>query len=270
MLSLNSKFKSARARYTIWRLKREYSGRPYKEFYSAWVNHQAKLDPKKAIGGMWEEIGKLQFDFLLQNGLKPNHKLLDLGCGSLRGGVHFINYLRPKNYFGMDISEEIHKSANETLKESHLEAKQPTLIHNTDFSFKELEEKKFDYILAQSVFTHAPLSDIEECFQNVGKILKSEGMFFATFHESLIIETSAKGLDFHYPFEILRKLANQERLEIHKMGNYLHPRNQKMLRITKASTRTLKAPQLNLCGTVPSPKGGPSLKAQEFKKVACS
>ncbi len=38
------------------------------------------------VGGMWEEIGRLQFEFLRARGLKPSHRLLDIGCGSLRGG----------------------------------------------------------------------------------------------------------------------------------------------------------------------------------------
>ena len=56
------------------------------------------------IGGKWSEIGQLQFDFLLESGLQPHHKLLDIGCGCLRGGIHFINYLEASNYSGLDIN----------------------------------------------------------------------------------------------------------------------------------------------------------------------
>ena len=45
------------------------------------------------IGGKWEEIGRLQYDFLREQGLQPQDKLLDIGCGCLRGGIHFIDYL---------------------------------------------------------------------------------------------------------------------------------------------------------------------------------
>jgi hypothetical protein len=45
-----------------------------------------KLGHRNYVGGMWEEIGKLQFDFLVQQGLKPSHCFLDIGCGSFRGG----------------------------------------------------------------------------------------------------------------------------------------------------------------------------------------
>jgi len=38
------------------------------------------------VGGMWDEIGDLQFGFMVKNGLRMNSNLLDIGCGCLRGG----------------------------------------------------------------------------------------------------------------------------------------------------------------------------------------
>jgi hypothetical protein len=31
------------------------------------------------VGGMWEELGELQFQWMQDQGLEPNHKLLDVG-----------------------------------------------------------------------------------------------------------------------------------------------------------------------------------------------
>ncbi|MGG6294672.1 hypothetical protein ACQ4M4_09620 [Leptolyngbya sp. AN02str] len=42
---------------------------------------------RQFIGGLWEELGQLQFDFLKENGLLPEHRLLDMGCGSLRADL---------------------------------------------------------------------------------------------------------------------------------------------------------------------------------------
>jgi hypothetical protein len=36
-------------------------------------------------------MGRLQFDFVANQGLKPDHKLLDIGSGSMRGGAHFVS-----------------------------------------------------------------------------------------------------------------------------------------------------------------------------------
>ncbi len=52
------------------------------------------------VGGLWDALGQLQLEFLINSGLQPNHKLLDIGCGCLRGGVHYvIKYLK---YSGTD------------------------------------------------------------------------------------------------------------------------------------------------------------------------
>jgi len=40
---------------------------------------------RRYVGGMWEEIGQLQFDYLVSQGLRPEHVFCDVACGSLRG-----------------------------------------------------------------------------------------------------------------------------------------------------------------------------------------
>jgi len=45
-------------------------------------------------------MGQWQLDFLVGQGLRPWHCLLDLACGSLRAGVRFIDYLEPGHYLG--------------------------------------------------------------------------------------------------------------------------------------------------------------------------
>jgi hypothetical protein len=54
------------------------------------------------VGGYWEEIGGLQFRYLVDRGLTPSDTLIDVGCGSLRGGSKFIRYLDPGRYLGID------------------------------------------------------------------------------------------------------------------------------------------------------------------------
>ena len=47
-------------------------------------------------------FGRLYFDTLLRAGLKPDDKVLDLGCGAGRVGVWLIPYLDSGCYFGCD------------------------------------------------------------------------------------------------------------------------------------------------------------------------
>src|SRR4051812_28089921 len=67
----------------------------------------ARGDHRLRVGGMWDEIGKIQFDYLVAQGLRPDSYLLDVGCGSLRGGIHFIDYLEPHHYFGIDSNQSL-------------------------------------------------------------------------------------------------------------------------------------------------------------------
>jgi cyclopropane fatty-acyl-phospholipid synthase-like methyltransferase len=78
-----------------------------------------KIWHREAIGGNWDKIGKLQFDFLLKMGLKPDNYLLDLGCGSLRGGVLFIPYLEDKHYYGVEKETRLLEAAEVELKETY-------------------------------------------------------------------------------------------------------------------------------------------------------
>ncbi|RLI53090.1 MAG: hypothetical protein DRO93_14110 [Candidatus Thorarchaeota archaeon] len=86
-----------------------------------------------AVGGMWEEIGKLQFDYLVKEGLEREDYFLDVGCGSLRGGIHFIRYLKPGHYFGIDINQRLLDAGKGELKRNNLIHKNPTLVQTGGF-----------------------------------------------------------------------------------------------------------------------------------------
>ena len=54
---------------------------------------------RQFVGGLWDELGHWQLDLLRGPGqLTPEMTRLDLACGCLRGGVHFISYLQPGHY----------------------------------------------------------------------------------------------------------------------------------------------------------------------------
>ena len=111
------------------------------------------------VGGLWSELGQLQFEFLKQFGLQSHHKLLDIGCGSLRGGIHFIKYLDRGNYYGLDINASLIEAAKLEVKQELLEDKTPHLLVDDQFSIDKFGEK-FDFMLSISLFTHLPINNI--------------------------------------------------------------------------------------------------------------
>jgi cyclopropane fatty-acyl-phospholipid synthase-like methyltransferase len=203
---------------------------------------------RDVVGGMWEEIGALQIDFLRSQGLKPRHYLLDVGCGSLRGGVRFVDYLDPSHYFGIDINQSLLDAGYEIeLKSRALRDKLPreNLLCDPEFAVERFD-RNFDFALGLSVFTHLPLNHIRVCLERLRPCLSPGGAFFATYfeapagtpiHEPFVqqpggVTTYAARDPYHYRFGDLARLAGDEGWEIEEATGFDHPRAQRMLRFT--------------------------------------
>jgi SAM-dependent methyltransferase len=212
------------------------------------------LDPewhRRTIGNMpyWDYMGKLQLDYLVERGLKPEHYLLDVGCGPLRAGIHFIEYLDTGHYAGIDHNAEMLEITREVeLPQHNLVQKQPHLLANGLFEFEKFG-LTFDYAMAQSVFTHMPLNNIMRCLVQMGRVLNPGGRFYATIfenpHGKLHVEDihqtdtviSHYDSDFwHYDMDAIRFAADGTGLTVEYEGDFGHPSNQKMLVFVRQST----------------------------------
>lgn len=194
------------------------------------------------IGGMWKAIGDLQFNFLIEQGLCRTHKLLDVGCGALRGGLQFVRYLDHGNYYGLDLNESLIKAGGVELEKSGLAGKGASLLVNDLFEFSSFHQL-FDFSIAVSVFTHLPMNHIVRCLVEIEKVMAPTGSFYATFFEAphsahispLMhipggIETNYDSDPFHYSFEEIGIMANIARLDVDLIGEWNHPRSQRMLK----------------------------------------
>ena len=126
---------------------------------------------RELIGGMWDEIGRLQFEYMVANGLERRSRLIDVGCGSLRGGVHFVSYLDEGRYFGLDSNLPLLQAGYDVeLKALDLQAKLPrqNLLCDDEFSF-DLFGPEFDFAIAQSLFTHLPVNHIRLCLTRLAR-----------------------------------------------------------------------------------------------------
>lgn len=199
---------------------------------------------REIIGGMWEEVGALQLRFLKGQGLAPQHRLLDVGCGSLRGGLHFVDWLAPGNYFGIDISEALLDAGYvRELGPLGLQAKLPreNLKTTADFDATSFDVT-FDMAIAQSVFTHLPLNLIAACLEQTARVVRSGGTFYATFfrapddatwsetvtHQPGGVVTTAVSDPYHYRIADLAWAA-QDAWRADYIGDWSHPRGQQMI-----------------------------------------
>lgn len=183
----------------------------------------------------YDFIAASVFNLLTTNGLRQHHRLLDIGCGSLRLGRLFIPYLNQGNYIGVEpnkwlISEGIQNEIGKDL----VRIKKPT------FSFKaSLQDFKkpleLDYVVAQSIFSHTGQNLLIEWLEQVNTHLNDDGILFATFIFDENEDFTGSGWVYPecvgFKRETVKKIANDKGFELEFL-EWPHPR-QKWVRLKK-------------------------------------
>ena len=126
-----------------------------------------------------EKKRQFQFNFLIQMGLKPNHYFLDIGCGTLRGGIPVIRFLDKKHYAGVDVRSNVLEEGRKDLAESKLEHKEPDLVHCQNLATLDLS-RKFDFVWAYQVFIHISDELLNGVIAAVARHLSNSGVFYVT------------------------------------------------------------------------------------------
>lgn len=109
----------------------------------------------------FDAVGRHQLVTLLEQGLTPSHKVLDVGCGCLRGGYWFIHFLDAGCYFGIEPNVAmLDLGRKEVVGEDVIRTKRPSFSNRDDFDFSTFGQK-FDFVVARSVWTHAAPSQVE-------------------------------------------------------------------------------------------------------------
>jgi cyclopropane fatty-acyl-phospholipid synthase-like methyltransferase len=144
-----------------------------------------ELDYRAAVGPAkdYDKIAAITFNLLtMKFGLREHHKLLDIGCGSLRIGRLLIPYLNHKRYFGYEpntalVMEGLEKEVGHELRNT----KSATLWCGKNFPSG--TGLRFNYILAQSIFSHTAPDLLKGWMDAAAKHLAPDGRFVATFKE---------------------------------------------------------------------------------------
>jgi cyclopropane fatty-acyl-phospholipid synthase-like methyltransferase len=127
---------------------------------------------------LWAEKRRFQFEFLSSRGMRPEHRLLDIGCGTLRGGIPLIEYLETGHYAGIEARGETLDEGRKELAEAGLEHKQPLLICAADPSQLQFENP-IDIAWAFSVLIHMPDEVVNSYMALVARVLGDGGEFYA-------------------------------------------------------------------------------------------
>lgn len=140
-------------------------------------------------------LGKEQSEKIIQwLSIKPDQKILDIGCGCGRIAIHFLNYLNEQGqYIGIDSNKRLLSYCADNIS-----------IINNNFQFKlidayngvysqdgklkckdiifPIEDKSVDTVIMWSVFTHMYLVDIDAYLKEIHRVLKKGGLFISSFN----------------------------------------------------------------------------------------
>lgn len=195
------------------------------------------------VGGLWEEMGQKQLDFLVEQGLTPDQRLLDVGCGSFRAGRLLVDYLDPGNYYGIDINHSlIERGYLNELTEEQRDRLPTTNLRVTDRFDADFGEP-FDMAIAQSVFTHMSLNNCRLALHRIGKSMKPGSKFFVTFFEGAghqpidaVLQHGTRFTErnsYWYYRQDLRWITRRTPWSFRYIGDWGHPRGQRMIEYTR-------------------------------------
>ncbi|HEX8146683.1 MAG TPA: hypothetical protein VF591_05860 [Pyrinomonadaceae bacterium] len=129
----------------------------------------------------FEKGGREQLIYMLKAGLRPDSKVVDIGCGVLRAGYWLIHFLDPGCYHGIEPhAGRLEMGVGTVLEPGLLEAKRPRFDTNPRFDTSVFGEK-FDFFLAYSIWTHASKPQIQSMLDSFLRDANEGAAFLTTY-----------------------------------------------------------------------------------------
>ncbi len=129
-----------------------------------------------AVGGAYEEFGLLEYYLLLQNGLRREQTVIDVGCGSGRLAFQLKEYLTGL-YVGIDVVRELYSYAQKVCN-------RPDWKFYTAPGLTIPEADNFaDFICFFSVFTHLLHEETFKYLKDARRVIKPGGKIIFSYLE---------------------------------------------------------------------------------------
>ncbi|MEM7392171.1 MAG: class I SAM-dependent methyltransferase, partial [Verrucomicrobiota bacterium] len=132
--------------------------------------------------GLWARFNMFQdwqVETLMTYGLKPQHHLLDIGCGFLRLGMKLIPYLDDDRYCGIDPVAGYLELGRVYMKDIVGSEKTYHTRCTGDFDVAPFN-RLFDVAMAHSVFTHLSFEQIRDCLRRLKPVMAPGGRLIFT------------------------------------------------------------------------------------------
>lgn len=144
----------------------------------------------------YDRIALLYVEALGRVGMRETSSVLDVGCGSLRGGKMLIPFLLPGRYCGIEPKAGlVDEGIEHELGRDIVRIKRPRFGSSDRFDASEFGQR-FDLIIAQSVFSHAAAWQIRLCLGEMKRVMHDGSLFVFTYWPG---EADHAGDEWVYP-----------------------------------------------------------------------
>jgi SAM-dependent methyltransferase len=151
---------------------------------ASYVDHVARLERRlstdaalrRAVGGEFVAIGKLEYYLLRSRGLKDDHFVVDVGCGSGRLACQLAPFPELR-YVGCDVVPRLLEYAEELCERPDWR-----FVHTNGVTIP-CDNGVADFVCFFSVFTHLGQEDIYRYFREARRVLKAGGLLVMSFLE---------------------------------------------------------------------------------------
>lgn len=132
----------------------------------------------------YDLVAAMTFNLLAALGCRQQHRVLDVGCGSLRVGRLLIPYLNVSGYAGIEPNGWLIRDGIEReVGEDQVRIKQPR-FHVADNAGDLIREgARFDFVIAQSIFSHCGPDMLEHWLSQFASLLDDGGTAVVTYIE---------------------------------------------------------------------------------------
>jgi hypothetical protein len=194
---------------------------------------------------LWER-GAGTFGFLKAYGIDPLQKVVDYGCGSLRIGMHFIDHLAARRYWGVDVTRRFFEDGVSLLDPKMIHAKAPRLDVISDEILGEIRAWQPDFVFSVSVLMHVPPAEIETFLRKVTGLLAPGARAVVLFDQTpRNMQTAAMAWTYSESFlcETLRRIDPGFRIAFRFFGTVGHVGRKPISRLGMEIVAPETAPQ---------------------------
>lgn len=221
---MNEVFDEFDQRFLDWRIANP--GRSYAQYQTSRElislqrgNDHATLGPKLRRFENWWEAGTETFARLQRlSSLRADDKVLDYGCGSLRIGGHFIRFLDPDRYFGLDVTGGFFEMGRDLIGAELMAQKRPRFGVIDEDSLADGAAYGADIVLSTAVSYHVHPTETPVYYGNLQRLAAKPGA--RLFFDVSISDAPLRNRSWCWPLEFY--VASLPELTFVKMDGGLH------------------------------------------------